>query len=334
MGTGMNKKRTCAALCGAVGIAAIAIAAGPAPAQEAKPWRHGIIKAKSDAGIFLMITKGFAEKQGLKLELQEFGNDVIEIQAILSGGLDSYDGSPGAAITAAARGADIKVLGCEWPGVPYVVYVRPAIKTVQDLKGKTMAISAPGASPDVVAHAVLAKYGIPLDTVHFANLGSDLDRFKAVVAGVADATVVSNEYTPVAEQQGLKTLLRASDVVPDYMRVCIFTTGTVLAARRDDAAHFLAAEMQALHHALGHRAEVIALTREVTHAKPDDARPGFIFDDAVKTKSIDPDISIPVAKLQWMEETLVKAGSLKQPYDVKQMIDAGPRTKALALAGK
>jgi NitT/TauT family transport system substrate-binding protein len=315
-------------------LAIVVAAAAPAAAQQLTPWRHGIIKAKSDAGIFMMITKGFAEKQGLKLELQEFGNDVIEIQAILSGSLDSYDGSPGAAISAAARGADIKVLGCEWPGVPYVIYVRPEIETVQDLKGKTMAISAPGASPDVVAHAVLAKYGIPDDAVKFANLGADLDRFKSVVAGVADATVVSNEYTPIAEQQGLKALLRASEVVPDYMRVCIFTTGKVLAEKRDAAAHFLAAEMQALHHALGHRDEVIALTHATIHDKPDDPRPGFIFDDALRTHAIDPDMAIPVAKLKWMEETLVKRGSLKQPYDVTKMVDAGPRTQALALAGK
>ncbi|HZT51678.1 MAG TPA: ABC transporter substrate-binding protein [Stellaceae bacterium] len=327
----MTGKRACAALCGALAIAA----AGRAAADEAQPWRHGIIKAKSDAGIFMMIKKGgFAEKQGLTLDIQEFGNDVIEIQAILSGGLDSYDGSPGAAIAAAARGADIKVLGCEWPGVPYVIYARPAIKTIQDLKGKTMAISAPGASPDVVAHAVLAKYGIPVDAVHFANLGADLDRFKAVVAGVADATVVSNEYAPIAEQQGLRTLLRASEVVPDYMRVCIFTTAKVLASRRQDAAHFLAAEMQSLHYVLGHRDEVIALTRATIHAKPDDARPAFMYDDSVKTKSIDPAISIPVAKLQWMEQTLLKSGTLKQPYDVTKMIDAGPREAALALAGK
>lgn len=303
-------------------------------AQELKPWRHGIIEAKSDAGIIFMVTKGFAEKQGLRLELVQFKNDVIELQAILSGELDSFDGSPGAAIVAAGRGADIKLLGCEWPGVPYIIFVRPGIAKPQDLQGKTLAISAPGASPDVVARAVLAKFGIPLDSVKFANLGSDLDRFKAVVAGVADATVVSGEYTPIAEQQGLKALLRASEVVPDYMRICTFTTGKVLAAREDDAARFLAAEMNGLRHALGHRDEALQLTREVTGAKPDDPRPAFMFDDSVRTNSIDPDMAIPLNKLIWVEEQLVKYGNLPKPYDVNKMIAPGPRAKALALTGR
>ncbi len=142
----------------------------------------------------------------------QFKSDVIEIQALLSGEIDSFDGSPGAAIAAAARGADVKVIGCQWPGVPYDIFVRPDIKTVQDLRGKTLAISSPGASPDVVARAVLAKYGVPASAVKFANLGADLDRFKAVVAGVADATVVTDEYEPIAAKEGVKVLLHTQDV--------------------------------------------------------------------------------------------------------------------------
>ena len=128
-------------------IAASLALAGAASAQSGKPWRHGIIQAKSDAGVFLMVTKGFAEKQGLKLEISQFKTDVIELQALLSGELDSFDGGPGAGMAAAARGADVKLIGCEWPGVPYAVFARPTIASPQDLKGKIIAISSPGANP-------------------------------------------------------------------------------------------------------------------------------------------------------------------------------------------
>jgi NitT/TauT family transport system substrate-binding protein len=93
-------------------IAALMASHLPASAQD-KLWRHGIILAKSDAGIFFTVTKGFAEKQGLKLELDQFKSDVIELQALIAGDLDSFDGGPGAAMVAAARGADVKVIGCE-----------------------------------------------------------------------------------------------------------------------------------------------------------------------------------------------------------------------------
>jgi hypothetical protein len=41
----------------------LAAAAGPAAAQAQKPWKHGIIAPKADAGFLLMAAKrGFAER--------------------------------------------------------------------------------------------------------------------------------------------------------------------------------------------------------------------------------------------------------------------------------
>src|SRR5215813_8067070 len=56
--------------------AMLAAAAGAAPAQALKPWKHGIIAPKADAGFLLMAAKrGFAEREGLKLELLEVKDD-------------------------------------------------------------------------------------------------------------------------------------------------------------------------------------------------------------------------------------------------------------------
>ena len=61
------------------------------------------------------------------------------------------------ALLAAARGADVKFIACPWPGIPYGIFVRRDIAAVADLKGKTIAIPAPGARSDVVTRALLAK---------------------------------------------------------------------------------------------------------------------------------------------------------------------------------
>jgi len=314
-------------------IAAVLMTA-PAGAQGTKPWRHGMIEAKSDAGFFLMVTKGFAEKQGIKVDVVQFKTDIIALQALLAGEIDSFDGGPGGSILAAARGGDIKILGCQWPGLPYGIFVRNTINSVADLKGKTFAISAPAANPAVVARGVLEKLGVPPAEVHFANLGSDLDRFKAVAAGVADAAIVSNEYEPIAAKQGVKMLVAAKDAWPDYVRQCTMSSGKVLSARADDAVRFLAAEISGFRHALASREDTLRLTREVTGIKPDDPRPEFIYDDAVKTHAVDPDFSLPTAKLDWMMDQLVKDGSLPRRIDVAKVIAPDVRAKALAKLGQ
>src|SRR5262249_60681793 len=126
-------------------------------------------------------------------------NGATAHKALLSGELDSIESSPGATILAGARGADIKILGCDWPGVPHGLMVKSAIRKVEDLKGKTIAVAAPGSLPNLLVSAILEQHKIPAVEVRFANLGGDLDRFKAVGAGVADAGTGTAGYMSDAQ---------------------------------------------------------------------------------------------------------------------------------------
>ena len=315
----------------ALGLGLALLMAAPACAQE-KVWRHGIIEAKSDAGFFYMASRrDFAQKLGLKLEFVPMKTDTIELKATIAGDLDSFEGGPGGSIVAASRGADIKVIGCNWLVVPHGLFVRSGINSVADLKGKSIAVSSPGSFPELVARSVLEKAGVAVGDVTFAAMGSDTDRYKALAAGVVDGAIVSNEYTPIAEKSGIKELVPGSEAVPDFVRVCLHATGKTLKARPDDTAKFLAAEMEGLRYAMGHRDETIKLTQEVTGQKPDDPRAAFVYDWAVKANAIGTDLPIPMDKLAVVQKAAVTVGSMAKPIDLATIVDAGVREKALAL---
>jgi ABC-type nitrate/sulfonate/bicarbonate transport system substrate-binding protein len=65
---------------------AAAIVAGTAllstgAAAQTQSWRHGIIEPKSDAGFQVMAVRaGFAAKEGIKLELPHFQNDITALR--------------------------------------------------------------------------------------------------------------------------------------------------------------------------------------------------------------------------------------------------------------
>jgi len=311
------------------------LAAGvSAPAQDLKPWKHGVIEPKGDAGFSLMVSRrDFAAKQGLKLEIFNFKNGATAHKALLAGEIDSIESSPGAAILAGARGADIKILGCDWPGVPHGLMVRSTIGKVDDLRGKMIAVAAPGSLPNLLINALLEKYQIPASEVRFANLGGDLDRYKAVVAGIADAGVVAAEFMSIAPKD-ITMLVAGRDILPNYVRLCLTTTGKVLTDRRADAVGFIAAEMDALRYAVSHRDDTVALTRDIIQSKPDDPRAGYAFDDTVKHGMVDPTVPLPMYKLSWLQDELVKAGNLKTPIDLAKITDAGIRAEAEKRAGK
>ena len=315
----------------AVIVAGTCALALPASAQQV--WRHGMIKAKADAGIFMMVTtRDFAKKQGLDLKISEFRNDQLALKALISGELDSFEGGPQGVFSADSKGADVRVIGCHWVVVPHGIYANEKIKKVEDLKGKQIAVSAPNSMPDMLARSALAKFGISDSEVKLAAVGGDKDRYQALIGGVVDAAVVSNEYQPVAPKN-VHLLVAGREAVPNFLRVCMVSSAKKLAERGDDAVKFLAAEMAALRFALANRDATIALTHELIHAKADDPRPAFVYDDAVQHHAVDPTLPLPAEKIQWIQEQMVKAGKLKAPLDLKVVTAPEYRERALKVLG-
>jgi NitT/TauT family transport system substrate-binding protein len=320
-----------ARLAGGVMMAAcgLAVFALPAQAQDPKPWRHSIIAPKADAGFFYMAAKrGFFEREGLKVETLEVKDDAIGIKALLSGEVDSHEGTAGA-IAAAARGADVKILGCPWLGVPYVLLARPGITSMEQLRGKSIASSSPGTPPEMMARASLALFKIPQSEVKLAAVGGDRDRYAALLGGVVDAAVVSNEYTPLPQTKDLKVLVEGMEALPKSVRFCVQMTGKTISARREDAIRFMTAEIKAWRYAVAHRDETVKVTIEATDAKAGDPRPSYIFDDAVNNGIVKPDFPIPVENLAWMQDQMVQLGQLPKAGDITKIVNAEIRAEAL-----
>ena len=311
-------------------IAALAaLSCGAACAQTATTWRHAIIEPKSDAGFQVMSSRGgFAAKQGIDLKLPYIQSDVVMLRGMMAGDLDSYEGGAATAIIAAARGGEPKIIGCHWQTVVHSVFARAELKSAQDMKGATMAISQPNATPDMIGKSWLAQNNIPVSEVKFASLGNDPDRYKSLLNKIALATVISIEFLPIAEQQGIKLVARGSDVMPKYQRLCTMTTGKIVQNRRDDMIRFLTAQMLAYRYALDHRDEELRVTREITGAKPDDPRPEFIFKEASNPKTgIDPTMPIDMDKLQWLQQELINAGNLTQQLDLSRIVNTELRAE-------
>lgn len=309
---------------------------GTAQAQQ-KVWKHGILEAKADSGIIAMVAKGgFAEKRGLKVELTQIKSGATLMKALVAGELDSVDMGAAESIVAGVRGTGVRIVGCNWPGMPQVVLAKDTIKTAADLKGHTVAISSPGSLPDLLVKGMLQAKKVPVSDVKFATQGADLDRYKSLIAGVTDAAVVSNEFVPVMPKN-VHVLMTASDVVPQFLRLCIATSGKVIQSKRDDLVNFVAAEMEAYQFAETHPDAAIKLTHEMTHTNADDKRAAFIVHQAIEHKQLDPSLALPEDRIQWMEDLFKTAGVIPKTVPASELVDKSVRedaAKRTAKAGK
>jgi len=177
------------------GLAAALVVAAFGPTafgQELKLWKHGVIEPKGDAGFMLMVgQRDFASRFGLKLDIVSLKNGATAHKALLAGELDSIESSPGATILAGAHGADIKILGCDWPGVPHGLMVKSTVNKVEDLRGKTIANLSHGGfrDPEVrpIVEEVLAREFPGIKFIDYSEFGNFHGaRAKELVAAMAD----------------------------------------------------------------------------------------------------------------------------------------------------
>jgi NitT/TauT family transport system substrate-binding protein len=172
-----------------------------------------------------------------------------------------------------------------------------------------------------------------LADVKFSSLSNDSDRLNALRGKATLAAVVSVEYQPIVEKQGIKLVVRGSDLLPNHLRLCTVSTAKTLQARREDAVRFLTAQMQGLKHALAFKDETVKIARQITGSKADDPRAETIFNEAKKPNSgIDPSMPIDMDKLNWLQERLVKTGVIKQAADLGRIVDGSVREAALRRA--
>src|ERR1700730_15202069 len=130
----------------------------PASAQPLTPWRHGAVQPKGDAGFWYMAAEGgFAKQQGLDMKLLALNSDVLLLKALIAGELDTFEAGPSSPMIASSKGADLKILGCPWPKLTSSFFSRNDVRSVADLKGRTVGISAPGSLPDLVARTMLRQ---------------------------------------------------------------------------------------------------------------------------------------------------------------------------------
>jgi NitT/TauT family transport system substrate-binding protein len=295
-------------------------------------WRHGIVEAKGDGSVLYMpAERNFDEKYGIDLKMIQFVSGGTPVRAIMAGELDSFEGSPVVALAAMHEGADIKIVGCHWPIMTYALFAAKGINSIADLKGKSIGVSAPGTLPDFFGREALGRAGLTEGEFTLANVGSSPDRFRAVAAGIVAAAGTSSEFEIEAPKFGVKVLLRGPEATPLLLRSCLMTRASIIAARRNDVVNWLAGAMEGYAYALKNRDEALALGKRMAGLPADDETAAFIFDEAIRYSAVSPDLAIPVEKVQWSDDAMVRHGTLKGRVDVTGFIDDGPRQEALKL---
>lgn len=167
---------------------------------------------------YVAIEKGFFKKYGVDVEVVEFRGDNTHVKALLSGDIDmSINMGATEGIVGAAKKVPIKLWVVANPITPYhLIARREAGTTLQALVGKSVAVSGIGAISYHIPRIVMERSGVDPEKFKYVVVGSPADRFKAIVAGKVDVTVVTNtEVAKLGSYPDIIDLVNVPKVVPE-----------------------------------------------------------------------------------------------------------------------
>lgn len=146
--------------------------------------------------------------EGLDVEIVDFAGGAKALQAVVGGSADVVSGAFEHTLNMQAKGQPMRafVLQGRAPQIVLAVSTKtmPDFKTVADLKGKKIGVTAPGSSTNIMANFVLAKAGLKPADVSYVGVGASQGAVAAMRAGQIDA--ISN-LDPV-----ITILARAGDI--------------------------------------------------------------------------------------------------------------------------
>ena len=148
---------------------------------------------------------GYFKDEGLQVEISDFAGGSKALQAMVGGSADVVSGAYEHTISMQAKGQPITafVLQGRAPQIVMVVSNKtmPNYRSVADLKGKKIGVSAPGSSTSMMANFVLAKGGLKPSDVSFIGVGTSAGALSAMRSGQIDAMANLDPVITMLEQK-------------------------------------------------------------------------------------------------------------------------------------
>lgn len=279
----------------------------------------------------LLSSGGYFQKAGVNAKITNVnaGNQVLAAVAsgsadvtMLSGLISVFPGID--------KGLNLKVLGgTEVVSTSAIFTGNPAVKSLSDLAGRTIAVGAVGSELYDVFSALLAKYHIPQTSVTFRNVGSSADSFKAVLARQIDCGYGQVGNLPTAEKHGVRMIATVNQELPLWINQGAVASASAISGKRTALVKVLAAYAMLF--------QYLATPESKTdYVKAYIAAGGTAKEAALEwqflnsNKAYSPTLALPEDKMNFIQQQNVNNGTQSKVLPFSSYTDFSLRSDALA----
>jgi ABC-type nitrate/sulfonate/bicarbonate transport system substrate-binding protein len=199
-------------------------APGGADAAEKINASYGAISG-SMAPIWVAKEARLFDKQGLDLNLVYIPGGPRSIMSLIGNSIQFVNHSGMPALEAYQRGADTVMIASSMNQLEHAVMAEKSITSVDQLKGKVLGISAPGALTDIILREALRFHGISEKEVTIIPVGDEGARLSSLQTGRVQAVIISGIQRRTAARLGFRQVI-------DLAKLPIEVSGSSIQVRR------------------------------------------------------------------------------------------------------
>ena len=285
-------------------------------AQSLKPMVFAVSATDVSASpIFVAEHLGYFKEEGIDAKIVVIRSD-IAMKGLITGDVD-FASSISSVVKAAAIGAPVKTVINFFNGSFFYLVTKPSITNIDQLKGKTVAISRYGSATDFDARGAFRHFGLdPSKDVKILAIGGGPTRIAALISGHVDSAILNNIEKLPAEKAGMKALLFTGQ----YLKQPVGGLGTAvqtITERRDDIRKGVKALYRALAIMKTDRNKVRAAFEKALGVKPENF--DDIYRDAMKVFL--PNGKIDLADLTAPYDDARKQAATAPPVSLNALVD-------------
>jgi len=296
----------------------LALAARSVKAEDRINFAYISPNAGSSSVLWIAKDAGIFKRHNLDVNVIYIEGTPKALMSLFAGELQVVAGTGPAVASARVRGADASMIMGFEVYLPYYLIATPAIKSIEDLKGKVGANHSAATSADFAMRLGLRSIGLdPERDVNLRVVGATNLRMIMMQQGQAQFTVISNTEREEAEKLGFKVLADLASKRMPYPHSGVITSQKILREKHDAILRFGRASVEAIHYFKNNKPQSLAILKK--YAKTDLST----LDSAYAyLKNAIPDMPYPT--LEGMKTILAEMGRTRPEvlkYDAATMVD-------------
>jgi NitT/TauT family transport system substrate-binding protein len=185
-------------------------------------------------------TAGYFREEGLDLQITFISASTVGMQSLLAGEIDVTTVTGGAALQAAAGGADIVLFATNVNTLISQLITVPEITAPEQLRGQPLGIVRFGTVSDFVARLLLRSWGMEAGRdVPLIQTGGQAETIGALQNGAVRAVVVADLPALELRRLGFRILADSADLGREYVGLGVVATRAYMASNEETLRRFV-----------------------------------------------------------------------------------------------